>query len=85
VRRVHHFLVDSIDMAAADPPDTQTYRQRVEAVLQALRADPRHGLDEDDARKRLDRDGRNELAAEKRIPPGGSLSRGSGTSSSSCC
>ena len=55
-------------MAPADPPDTHAYRQPIEAVLQAVGAHPRRGLAGDDARRRLERDGRNELAAEKRIP-----------------
>ena len=56
------------DVAPADPSDTHAYRQPIEAVLQAVGAHPRRGLAGDDARRRLERDGPNELAAEKRIP-----------------
>lgn len=44
------------------------YRQPVNEVLAALDTDARHGLSEGDARSRLDRYGRNELAAEKPVP-----------------
>jgi P-type Ca2+ transporter type 2C len=40
----------------------------VEEVIAALDTDPRRGLSETDARSRLHRDGRNELAAEKPVP-----------------
>ena len=43
------------------------YRQTVESVLAALGTDPRHGLSEAEARSRLERDGRNELTAEKPV------------------
>ncbi|MEO7320297.1 MAG: cation-translocating P-type ATPase [Nitrosospira sp.] len=44
------------------------YRQPVNEVLAALDTDARHGLSEGDARSRLDKYGRNELAAEKPVP-----------------
>jgi Ca2+-transporting ATPase len=44
------------------------YQQPVEAVIASLGADARRGLSEAEARARLDRDGRNELTAEKPVP-----------------
>ena len=44
------------------------YRQQIEDVVAALGTDAQHGLTDQDARTRLQRDGRNELAAEKPIP-----------------
>jgi Ca2+-transporting ATPase len=44
------------------------YRQRIEDVVAALGTDGQHGLTDREARTRLLRDGRNELAAEKPIP-----------------
>ncbi len=44
------------------------YHQRIEDVVAALGTDARHGLTDLEARTRLLRDGRNELAAAKPIP-----------------
>ena len=44
------------------------YRLRVDEVVAALASDERQGLSDDEARVRLERIGRNELAAEKPIP-----------------
>ena len=44
------------------------YRQPVDEVLAALGTDARGGLGEEEARRRLERHGRNELAAEKPTP-----------------
>ncbi len=44
------------------------YQQPVEAVIVALRTDPRRGLGEADARERLGQFGRNELTAEAPVP-----------------
>jgi Ca2+-transporting ATPase len=53
----------------AQPADTATpYRQPAAEVLAALGADAGFGLSEAEARARLQRCGRNELAAEKPIP-----------------
>ena len=50
-------------------PDTPAaYRQRVEDVVQELGTDVRLGLGGAEARSRLERHGRNELAAEKPKP-----------------
>ena len=46
----------------------EPYRQSVDAVLAALGTDGRRGLSEVEARRRLERHGRNELAAEKPVP-----------------
>ena len=48
-------------------PETAPYRQPAEAVLAALATDPHGGLSETEARARLDRHGRNELAKEKPV------------------
>ena len=50
------------------PPPATAYRQSVDEVLAALRTDRDRGLDEAEARTRLEQYGRNELAAEKPIP-----------------
>jgi Ca2+-transporting ATPase len=56
--------------AAGERPDASlAYRQRVEDVVAALRADHRQGLTEDEARARLEQYGPNELAAEAPTPP----------------
>ncbi len=57
-------------MSIATLPQDQIepYRQPVNEVLAALDTDARHGLSEVDASSRLDKYGRNELAAEKPIP-----------------
>lgn len=44
------------------------YRQEAKEVLAALGVDVQHGLSEKEARERLQRHGRNELAAEKPVP-----------------
>jgi P-type Ca2+ transporter type 2C len=44
------------------------YRQSVDDVLTALSTDARRGLSQGEARARLERDGRNELMAEKPVP-----------------
>ena len=50
------------------PVVSVAYRQRIEDVVTALGTDALHGLTDLEARTRLLRDGRNELAAEKPIP-----------------
>jgi len=49
-------------------PEAAPYRQPAEAVLAALATDAHAGLSEAEARARLERYGRNELAAEKPVP-----------------
>src|SRR5678815_5263062 len=44
------------------------YRQSVEGVAESLGARVRDGLSDDDARAKLDRDGPNELEAERPVP-----------------
>ena len=44
------------------------YRQRVEDLCHALGADDRQGLTDEEAQSRLERHGRNELAAERPVP-----------------
>jgi Ca2+-transporting ATPase len=44
------------------------YRQRVEDLFPVLGSDEGQGLTDEDAQSRLERDGRNELAAEKPVP-----------------
>ena len=44
------------------------YRSRADDVISALASDERQGLTDDEARARLERFGRNELAAEKPVP-----------------
>src|SRR5262245_7113838 len=46
----------------------RAYRLRIDEVVAALASDERQGLADDEARVRLERIGRNELAAEKPIP-----------------
>jgi Ca2+-transporting ATPase len=46
----------------------EPYRQTVDDVLAALETDARTGLSEREARERLERCGRNELASEKPVP-----------------
>jgi Ca2+-transporting ATPase len=59
---------------AAPSPDARApdlgraYQQPADAVVAALGSDARRGLDEGEARARLERDGANELAAEKPVP-----------------
>jgi P-type Ca2+ transporter type 2C len=50
------------------PPFPEPYRQSVDALLAAIGTDERRGLSEEKARLRLERHGRNELAAEKPVP-----------------
>lgn len=47
---------------------TPAYQQPVDSVFATLRADTRRGLSIAEARLRLERDGRNELTAEKPLP-----------------
>ena len=55
--------------AAADARDRRpVYQQTSDEVLAALGADPRRGLTGTEARARLERHGRNELAAEPPVP-----------------
>jgi hypothetical protein len=49
-------------------PATSAYRQSVEDVAESLGARVRDGLSDDDARAKLERDGPNELEAEKPVP-----------------
>ncbi|SDY13376.1 cation-translocating P-type ATPase [Nitrosomonas sp. Nm58] len=48
--------------------DSAPYRQSVDVVLSALGSDAHRGLSEEEARARLERHGRNELAVEKVVP-----------------
>ena len=57
-----------MNTTTAQQSPSPPYRQPVEEVLAALDTDARHGLREEAARTRLDKYGRNELAAEKPIP-----------------
>ena len=50
------------------PDASRAYRQSVDELVAALQTDTRHGLTDADAHSRLERDGRNELAAEKPTP-----------------
>ena len=53
----------------SQPPDSSmAYRQRVEDLCHALGTDDRQGLTDEEAQSRLERNGRNELAAEKPVP-----------------
>jgi Ca2+-transporting ATPase len=47
---------------------SEPYRQPAAEVAAALGADIERGLNEDEARQRLARHGRNELAAERPVP-----------------
>jgi Ca2+-transporting ATPase len=49
-------------------PQAPPYRWSVKEVLAELGTDARHGLSQAEARRRLERYGRNELAAEKPVP-----------------
>jgi Ca2+-transporting ATPase len=57
-----------MSVATLQQPETDPYRQSVEAVLAALATDARLGLSEEEARARLESHGRNELTAEKPVP-----------------
>ena len=50
------------------PTKTNPYQQSVDKVLAALGTDARLGLSVTEARKRLERYGKNELATEKPVP-----------------
>jgi Ca2+-transporting ATPase len=52
---------------AEGEPRFDAHSRQVEDVLSALGSDPRQGLSEAEARSRLSRHGRNELAAEKPV------------------
>jgi Ca2+-transporting ATPase len=54
--------------ASAAPARAAAYRRPVDEVLEALHTDAEHGLSAAEARERLARHGRNELASEKPIP-----------------
>ncbi len=55
--------------AMGNPPDSSAaYRWGVEDLVRELGADPPLGLTEGEARSRLERHGRNELAAERTVP-----------------
>jgi Ca2+-transporting ATPase len=57
-----------MSVATLQQPETDPYRQSVDAVLAALATDARLGLSEEEARARLESHGRNELTAEKPVP-----------------
>ena len=57
-----------MSIPATQPNPTPPYQQSVDVVVAALGADPRRGLNEAEARTRLERDGRNELTAEAPVP-----------------
>ena len=54
--------------ARIESPKASPYQQSSEDVLAALGTDPQRGLTEAEARARLDREGRNELAADAPVP-----------------
>jgi P-type Ca2+ transporter type 2C len=55
--------------AVSEPPvSTRAYRQRTDEVVAAFGTDERHGLSDAEAGARLERHGRNELAAEPPVP-----------------
>jgi Ca2+-transporting ATPase len=49
-------------------PEAIPYRQEVDEVIAAFASDARHGLTGEQAQRRLQQHGRNELAAEKPVP-----------------
>ena len=53
---------------AEEPKPVPSYQESAEAVVAALGTAPQLGLSETEARKRLERYGRNELTAEKPVP-----------------
>ena len=56
--------------AASEMPDSSiAYRQPLDDLISTLRSDGRRGLSDEEAQSRLERDGHNELAAEKPVPP----------------
>jgi P-type Ca2+ transporter type 2C len=55
--------------AVSEPPNASlAYRQRLDDLVAELGADEQQGLSDGEARSRLERYGRNELAAEKPVP-----------------
>jgi Ca2+-transporting ATPase len=59
-----------VPTAAIEMPDSSiAYRQPLDDLISALRSDERRGLSDEEAQSRLERDGHNELAAEKPVPP----------------
>jgi P-type Ca2+ transporter type 2C len=59
----------SMPTAVSEPPDSSiAYRQRIDDLIAALGVDQRRGLTDEEARSRLERYGRNELAAEEPMP-----------------
>jgi Ca2+-transporting ATPase len=57
-----------MSVASLPPDPTTAYRHPAEAVVAALGTDGRRGLSQAEALARLERHGRNELAAEKPVP-----------------
>jgi magnesium-transporting ATPase (P-type) len=58
-----------VPTAASEAPDSSlAYRQRVDDLIASLGTDQRQGLNDEDARSRLERYGHNELTAEKPVP-----------------
>ena len=53
---------------AVQPDKVPAYQQPVELVVAALRTDARQGLSDDEARRRLEQHGRNELATDPPVP-----------------
>src|SRR5690606_30871660 len=60
--------VANMNGAIDDLGEMEVYRQTVDEVLAALETDARSGLSERQAKERLARYGKNELAAEKPVP-----------------
>jgi Ca2+-transporting ATPase len=57
-----------VTTVASKPDSESPYRQSIDDVIRALGPHPQRGLSDSDARARLERNGRNELAAEKPMP-----------------
>jgi P-type Ca2+ transporter type 2C len=57
-----------VSVAATQPNLQPLYQESVEAVIAALATNVRRGLSAAEARARLERDGPNELTAEKPVP-----------------
>jgi Ca2+-transporting ATPase len=55
--------------STADPDPEHVYRQTIEQLVTGLATDVSRGLSDEDAHRRLDRYGPNELTAEGRVPP----------------
>jgi P-type Ca2+ transporter type 2C len=51
------------------PAEAPAYQQAVDQLLKAVGTESGRGLTEEEARKRLDQHGSNELAAERVVPP----------------